>query len=304
MDFRKLKSSFMVGFLVLGVGLLGIAEGSASGTAKVTGVDKALTESVGEDLLKNQITLNSSKEELAEEFDSVKADAMDQLVAEYEQEKIQQAKEKRLIEAREKEERDRLKAEKLAKKKAQLKAKEAEERRKRIEAEKLEKKRVELEKKRLEAERVARIEAERKEAERREVAREEAERQAKLEDERRAEEKREVSAGSGQEDLAQGSKKYYMEATAYTASCNGCSGITAMGIDVRNTTTYNGYGIIAVDTSVIPLGTIVSINGRKYIAGDTGGAIKGNKIDVLVGSVNEATQFGRKHGLEVIVLGK
>jgi len=47
---------------------------------------------------------------------------------------------------------------------------------------------------------------------------------------------------------------------------------------------------------VIPLGSKVYIEGLGvYIAGDTGGAIKGNRIDVLMASERTALSFGRKH---------
>lgn len=49
---------------------------------------------------------------------------------------------------------------------------------------------------------------------------------------------------------------------------------------------------IAVDPCVISLGTMVDIDGRKYIAEDTGGAIKGNKIDILFETHDEALNFG------------
>ena len=53
--------------------------------------------------------------------------------------------------------------------------------------------------------------------------------------------------------------------------------------------------LIAVDPSVIPLGTKVWVEGYGYaVAGDTGGAIKGNKIDILVHSKAEASSWGRK----------
>lgn len=55
---------------------------------------------------------------------------------------------------------------------------------------------------------------------------------------------------------------------------------------------------IAVDPTVIPYGTMVDINGKKYIAEDTGGAIKGNRIDLLVWGHDEALCFGRQ---EIIV---
>lgn len=82
-------------------------------------------------------------------------------------------------------------------------------------------------------------------------------------------------------------------ATAYTAYCNGCSGITANGTDIRTTTPK----VIAVDPRVIPLGTKVEVlydgvSKGVYTAADTGGAIKGHKIDILVKSESEARQWG------------
>lgn len=49
---------------------------------------------------------------------------------------------------------------------------------------------------------------------------------------------------------------------------------------------------IAVDSSVIPLGTPLIINGHLYIAEDTGGAIKGNRIDIAVATHQEALNLG------------
>lgn len=84
-------------------------------------------------------------------------------------------------------------------------------------------------------------------------------------------------------------------ATAYIALCDtGCIGITATGIDVRKSITYNGRGIVAVDPKVIPLGSIVVIDGKEYLAADTGGLIKGNRIDILMRTTKEAFQFGKQ----------
>ena len=93
------------------------------------------------------------------------------------------------------------------------------------------------------------------------------------------------------------------EFTHYTASCVGCSGITSTGINVTNTTQYNGMRVIAVNPSVIPYGSIVELkypNGttERAYAGDTGGAIRSrtNLIDVLVSSTSEAMSKGRVNG--------
>lgn len=81
-------------------------------------------------------------------------------------------------------------------------------------------------------------------------------------------------------------------ATAYTAYCEGCSGTTAYGIDLRANPNRK---VIAVDPRVIPLGTKVWVEGYgEAIAGDTGGAIKGHKIDVFIPSYDRAMQWGVK----------
>ena len=79
-----------------------------------------------------------------------------------------------------------------------------------------------------------------------------------------------------------------MVATAYTAACSGCSGYTATGYRA-------GRGIVAVDPRVIPLGTKLFIPGYGFaIAGDTGGAIVGYRIDLGFNSESDAIQFGRR----------
>lgn len=49
---------------------------------------------------------------------------------------------------------------------------------------------------------------------------------------------------------------------------------------------------VAADTSVLPFGTVLLIDGHEYIVQDRGGAIKGNRIDVYFESHEEALQFG------------
>jgi uncharacterized protein YabE (DUF348 family) len=89
-----------------------------------------------------------------------------------------------------------------------------------------------------------------------------------------------------------GGKEFYVTATAYTAYCNGCSGITHTGINLRANPNVK---VIAVDPKVIPLGSKVWVEGYGYaVAGDTGGAIKGKKIDLHVPTKSEAYKFGRR----------
>ncbi len=87
-------------------------------------------------------------------------------------------------------------------------------------------------------------------------------------------------------------KEFQMSATAYTANCSGCSGYTATGINLNANPNMK---VIAVDPSVIPLGTKVWVEGYGYaVAGDTGGSITGNRIDVHVPTKEEAYSFGQR----------
>lgn len=89
------------------------------------------------------------------------------------------------------------------------------------------------------------------------------------------------------------SKEITVKATAYTASCEGCSGTTATGVDLNANPDAK---VIAVDPSVIPLGSKVYVEGYgAAIAADTGGAIKGNRIDVFLPEKQDALNWGNKH---------
>lgn len=69
-------------------------------------------------------------------------------------------------------------------------------------------------------------------------------------------------------------KKIRVWATHYDSHCPGCGQFTATGMRA-------GKGVIAVDPSVIKLGTSVYVSGYgPAIAGDTGGAVKGNMVDL------------------------
>ncbi len=98
-------------------------------------------------------------------------------------------------------------------------------------------------------------------------------------------------------------KAITMNASAYTSNyaSTGKSpgdkyyGITASGMVAQR-------GVVAVDPKVIPLGTELYVEGYGYaIAGDTGGSIKGNKIDLYMDSAKECTIFGRRN-IKVYVL--
>ncbi|MDE3840523.1 hypothetical protein C0966_14475 [Bacillus methanolicus] len=96
-----------------------------------------------------------------------------------------------------------------------------------------------------------------------------------------------VSRGS-----TENGREFYVSSTAYTASCNGCSGITSSGINLKANPNVK---VIAVDPRVIPLGTKVYVEGYGYaVAADTGGAIKGYKIDVFFPSNSQAYRWGNR----------
>lgn len=94
----------------------------------------------------------------------------------------------------------------------------------------------------------------------------------------------------------------YMQATGYDIGYESCGklpgdplyGITATGIRAT-------YGVVAVDPRVIPLGSKLFIQTTDgsftygyAIAADTGGAIKGNRIDLCFDSRTDALNFGRR----------
>lgn len=93
-------------------------------------------------------------------------------------------------------------------------------------------------------------------------------------------------------------KVVYVQATAYSRAEAGSSNFTFNGIDLRQ-----NPQVIAVDPSVIPIGSIVNVEGYgTAIAADTGGAIKGNIIDVHFPTVEQCRIWGRKFNVKVTIL--
>ena len=86
-----------------------------------------------------------------------------------------------------------------------------------------------------------------------------------------------------------GNKLALMGSFSATAYC--LKGRTASGGGVRR-------GIVAADPRVLPLGTRINLNAGSYsgsyVVADTGGAIKGRKLDIWVASCSEARRFGRR----------
>ncbi len=77
----------------------------------------------------------------------------------------------------------------------------------------------------------------------------------------------------------------------FTATAYSLRGRTASGRNVAR-------GIIAADRRVLPIGTRVRIDAGhysgEYLVADTGGAVRGRKIDIWVPSTSEAMRFGRR----------
>lgn len=83
-----------------------------------------------------------------------------------------------------------------------------------------------------------------------------------------------------------------MNASAYTNSPSENGGYTTTAIGDPLV-----FGMVAVDPNFLPLGTRIKIDGfgeTIFKCSDTGGAIKGNRIDILLGSKSEAMKFGRR----------
>ncbi|WP_172633856.1 3D domain-containing protein [Caldisericum exile] len=96
-------------------------------------------------------------------------------------------------------------------------------------------------------------------------------------------------------------KSFYVIATAYSptvAETDSNPWMTASGL-------RSGFGVVAVDPTVIPMGTLLYVEGYGYaVAGDTGGAIKGNKIDVFFYYPYEASRWGIRKVKVYILDGK
>jgi 3D (Asp-Asp-Asp) domain-containing protein len=103
--------------------------------------------------------------------------------------------------------------------------------------------------------------------------------------------KKTVSEGKVVTKEAAGKSAAGMSRGSFTATAYCLRGRTAMGHGVRR-------GIIAADPRVLRLGSRVNLNAGaysgQYLVSDTGGRIKGKKIDIWVASCSEARRFGRR----------
>lgn len=91
-------------------------------------------------------------------------------------------------------------------------------------------------------------------------------------------------------DNVSGSKTLTMSATAYSTEANGMGTYSATGINLKQ-----HPSCVAVDPSVIPLGSIIWVSGYGVsVAGDTGTAIKGNIIDLHFATVAQSMAWSRR----------
>lgn len=79
--------------------------------------------------------------------------------------------------------------------------------------------------------------------------------------------------------------KIYVESLGefrITYYCNDCDACGTNNVTADGTTLTSESRSVAVDKSVIPIGTMLLIEGVEFIANDTGGAIDGKRIDIMV----------------------
>ncbi|MGG0649744.1 cell wall-binding protein EntB [Bacillus mycoides] len=225
--------------------------------AKVTERVKVKEETKAEEIVKTKEEEKVKEEAKAQEIAKAKAE---EKVREIEKTK-EEARAQEIAKAKEKA-KEETKAQEIAKAKEEAKARE-----------------IEKAKEEAKAQEIAKA---KKEAQAREI--EKAKEEAKAKEATKTQEVSKNNTQSAKRELT-------VVATAYTAdpSENGTYGgrvLTAMGHDL---TANPNMRIIAVDPKVIPLGSKVWVEGYgEAIAGDTGSAIKGNRIDVLMGSKSKA----------------
>ncbi|AHA06255.1 MULTISPECIES: cell wall-binding protein EntB [Bacillus] len=251
--------------------------------AKVKEVEKVKEEAKAQEIAKAkeeakvQEIAKAKEEAKVKEVEKVKEEAKAQEIAKAKEE----AKAQEIAKAKEE-----AKAQEIAKAKEEAKAQEIARAKEEAKAQEIAKAKEEAK-----AQEIARA---KEEAKAKEIARAKEEAKAreieKAKEEAKAKEESKNNTQSAKRELT-------VVATAYTAdpSENGTYGgrvLTAMGHDL---TANPNMRIIAVDPKVIPLGSKVWVEGYgEAIAGDTGSAIKGNRIDVLMGSKSKAMNWGRQ----------
>ncbi|MGE7012020.1 cell wall-binding protein EntB [Bacillus mycoides] len=267
--------------------------------AKVTERVKVKEEMKAEEIAKTK------EEAKVQEIEKVKEEAKAQEIAKAKEE----AKAQEIAKAKEE-----AKAQEIAKAKEEAKAQEIEKVKEEAKAQEIAKAKEEAKVREMEKAKAQEIAKAKEEAKAREIEKAKEEAKAKAQEIAKAKEEaqaREIEKAKEEAKAKEATKTQEVSknntqsakreltvvATAYTAdpSENGTYGgrvLTAMGHDL---TANPNMRIIAVDPKVIPLGSKVWVEGYgEAIAGDTGSAIKGNRIDVLMGSKSKAMNWGRQ----------
>ncbi|MGG1792212.1 SH3 domain-containing protein [Bacillus mycoides] len=247
--------------------------------AKVQEIAKVKEEAKAQEIAK------AKEEAKVREMEKEKAQEIAKAKEEEKAQEIAKAKE----EAQEIEKvKEEAKAQEIAKAKEEAKAQEIEKVKEEAKAQEIAKAKEEAKVREMEKAKAQEIAKAKEEAKAREI--EKAKEEAKAKEATKTQEVSKNNTQSAKRELT-------VVATAYTAdpSENGTYGgrvLTAMGHDL---TENPNMRIIAVDPKVIPLGSKVWVEGYgEAIAGDTGSAIKGNRIDVLMGSKSKAMNWGRQ----------
>jgi 3D (Asp-Asp-Asp) domain-containing protein len=100
------------------------------------------------------------------------------------------------------------------------------------------------------------------------------------------------------------------EEKSANSSSKNAGGFNATAYCLRGRTANGGSvrrGVVAADPRVLPLGTRIYLNAGaysgNYIVADTGGGVKGRKLDIWVPNCSEAMRFGRRN-VSVNILGR
>ncbi|MBK5488287.1 SH3 domain-containing protein [Bacillus sp. TH17] len=241
--------------------------------------EEAKVKEIEKEEAKAQEIAKAKEEAKAQEIAKAKEEAKAQEIAKAKEE----AKAQEIAKAKEE-----AKAQEIAKAKEEAKAQEIAKAKEEARAQEIAKAKEEAQAREIEKAKAEEIAKAKKEAQAREI--EKAKEEAKAKEATKTQEVSKNNTQSAKRELT-------VVATAYTAdpSENGTYGgrvLTAMGHDL---TANPNMRIIAVDPKVIPLGSKVWVEGYgEAIAGDTGSAIKGNRIDVLMGSKSKAMNWGRQ----------
>jgi uncharacterized protein YabE (DUF348 family) len=104
-----------------------------------------------------------------------------------------------------------------------------------------------------------------------------------------------VEVGTGANQMVQTSRGYVRYRSAMTAEASAYTLAEGSGTGLTSTGVVPYHGIVAVDPDVIPYGTRMYIPGYGFaVAGDCGGDINGNRIDLYMDSYSDAIQWGRR----------